>query len=83
LLALNGRFREECLNLHWFTSLNEAKDIIESWRVDYNEKRPHSSLGYQTPKEFAARRPFHKPQWARALELFDGSTPTPIATATD
>jgi putative transposase len=78
--SFNGRFREECLNLHWFASLAEAQEIIERWRVDYNERRPHSSLGYQTPKEFAASRPFHKPQWASALELCDGSAQMPIAT---
>jgi integrase-like protein len=44
----------ECLNEHVFTSLHEAPRIIEAWRVDYNAVRPHSSLGYQTPEEFAA-----------------------------
>jgi len=42
--SFNGRFREECLNLNWFTSLDEAQRIIEDWRVDYNEQRPHSSM---------------------------------------
>ncbi len=55
--SFNGRFREECLNLHWFTTLAEAQRIIEDWRVDYNLHRPHSSLRYATPAEFAARRP--------------------------
>jgi len=77
--SLNGRFREECLNLNWFTTLVEAERIIENWRVDYNENRPHSSLNHQTPEEFAANRPFHKPQWAAALELSEGSAPPPIA----
>ena len=67
--SFNGRFREECLNLNWFTSLAEAERIIEDWRIDYNQNRPHSSLNYQTPEEFAANRPFHKPQWAATLEL--------------
>ena len=61
--SFNGRFREECLNLNWFTTLAEAEGIIEYWRVDYNQNRPHSSLNYQTSEEFAANRPFHKPQW--------------------
>ena len=61
--SLNGRFREECLNLHWFTSIGEAREIIEEWRIDYNTERPHSSLKYQTPEEFAAARPFDKTQW--------------------
>jgi len=81
--SFNGRFREECLNLNWFTTLAEAERIIEDWRVDYNQNRPHSSLNYQTPEEFAANRPFHKPQWALALELLEGSAPPPIAHAAE
>ena len=53
--SFNGRFRDECLNLHWFTTLAEARRIIEAWREDYNQSRPHSSLGGQTPAEFAAQ----------------------------
>ncbi|NOX40010.1 MAG: transposase [Alphaproteobacteria bacterium] len=81
--SFNGRFREECLNLNWFTTLAEAERIIENWRLDYNQNRPHSSLNYQTPEEFAANRPFHKPQWALALELPEGSAPPPIAHAAE
>ena len=51
--SFNGKFRDECLNENWFTSLEEARKIIGKWRVHYNEERPHSALGYQTPKEFA------------------------------
>jgi len=51
--SFNGKFRDECLNEHWFTSLEEARKIIEKWRMHYNEERPHSALGYQTPKEYA------------------------------
>lgn len=51
--SFNGKFRDECLNEHWFTSLEEARRIIEEWRVHYNEERPHSALGYKTPREFA------------------------------
>lgn len=51
--SFNGTFRNECLNEHWFISLQEAKDLIEAWRVDYNTERPHSSLGGKTPGEFA------------------------------
>jgi putative transposase len=50
----NGKFRDECLNEHWFVSLVDAKAAIESWRVDYNTVRPHSSLGGRTPDQFAA-----------------------------
>jgi len=52
--SFHGRLRDECLNQHWFTSLADAREKIEAWRVDYNTQRPHSSLGYQTPQEFAA-----------------------------
>ena len=67
--SFNGRLREECLNLHWFTSLEEARAIIEEWRVDYNEQRPHSSLGYRTPAEFAATRVAHRQQGLATLRL--------------
>ena len=47
-----GRFRDECLNENWFINLNHARQVIESWRLDYNEDRPHTSLGGLTPYEF-------------------------------
>jgi putative transposase len=50
--SFNGRLRDECLNLEWFRTLAEAKVVIEAWRRRYNEERPHSSLGYETPHEF-------------------------------
>jgi len=53
--SFNGKFRDECLNLNWFTSLSDAIKKIEAWRVDYNRHRPHSSLGDLTPEEFAQR----------------------------
>lgn len=53
--SFNGRLRDECLNEHWFISLDHARKLIEDWRVDYNEVRPHSSLGYMTPDEFAEK----------------------------
>jgi len=53
--SFNGKMREECLNENWFTDLADARERIEAWRVDYNTRRPHSALGYQTPVEFAAR----------------------------
>lgn len=52
--SFNGKFRDECLNEHWFRDLAHAREEIRHWRLDYNEKRPHSSLGYMTPREFAA-----------------------------
>lgn len=51
--SFNGRFRDECLNVNWFLSLEDAQRKIEVWRRDYNESRPHSSLGNLTPIEFA------------------------------
>ena len=54
--SFNARLREECLNVHWFMSLQHAKRVIEQWRVDYNEQRPHSSLGFLTPREFAQEK---------------------------
>ena len=49
--SFNGRLRDECLNQHWFLDLADARRIVEDWRIDYNQVRPHSSLGYRTPKE--------------------------------
>jgi len=51
--SFNGRFRDECLNQHWFVNLAHARRVVETWRLDYNQARPHSSLGYLTPNEFA------------------------------
>ena len=53
--SFNGRLRDECLNVHQFASLAEAQGIIEGWRVDYNQRRPHSSLGHLTPNEFVGQ----------------------------
>ena len=50
--SFNARLRDECLNMHWFLSLQEARALIERWRIQYNEFRPHSSLGGNTPSEF-------------------------------
>jgi putative transposase len=54
--SFNGRLRDECLNANWFTSLSDARRKIESWRPDYNQQRPHSSLNYLPPAEFARAR---------------------------
>ena len=53
--SFNGTFRDDCLNENWFMDLEDARRIIENWRVDYNEVRPHSSLDDRTPGEFATR----------------------------
>lgn len=53
--SFNGRFRDECLNEHWFLSLEHARAVVAEWRRDYNEQRPHSALGNLTPAEYAHR----------------------------
>jgi len=53
--SLNGKIRDELLNAHSFRTIFEARREAAEWRQDYNEVRPHSALGYQTPREFAER----------------------------
>jgi len=53
--SFNGKLRDECLGMQWFKNRVDAKVLIEAWRREYNEVRPHSSLGQLTPTEFAAR----------------------------
>ena len=67
--SFNGKFRDECLNQNWHRSLEDARRMIEAWRVDYNTVRPHSSLGYQTPEEYAA-----------AVAARPASPPTPVVS---
>jgi putative transposase len=54
--SFNGTFRRDCLDAHWFEDLGHARRVIESWRLDYNNDRPHSGLGDLAPAEFAALR---------------------------
>lgn len=51
--TFNGSLRDECLNLHWFETIADARGQIEAWRRDYNESRPHAALGYLSPAEYA------------------------------
>ena len=51
--SFNGRLRDECLNQHWFENLEQARRIIEDWRIEYNTDRPNKALGKKTPEEFA------------------------------
>jgi putative transposase len=53
--SFNARFRQECLNEHWFLSLEDTCEKVEEWRRDYNENRPHSALGNIPPDEYANR----------------------------
>lgn len=50
--SYNGKFRDACLNEHWFVTIADARRTIESWRIHYNTVRPHSSLGNRTPEQF-------------------------------
>jgi len=69
--SFNGKFRDECLNQSWYTNLEDARQVIEAWRVDYNTVRPHSSLGYLTPVEYAA-----------TIAARPASPPTPVVSST-
>jgi transposase InsO family protein len=51
--SFNGRLRDECLNEHWFTSLDHARGLIETWKKNYNDERPKRTLGGLTPSEYA------------------------------
>ncbi|MBP1807807.1 putative transposase [Rubellimicrobium aerolatum] len=59
--SLNGKFRAECLNTHWFMSLDDAVRKCEAWRRDYNEVRPHSAIGNKVPIELTDRSAAHGP----------------------
>jgi putative transposase len=54
--SFNGRFRDECLNQHWFMSLEEVRQTVEAWRIEYNTERPHRALGQQTPAAWVTAR---------------------------
>jgi putative transposase len=54
--SFNGRLRDECLNVHQFLSIHDAKAKIEAWRVDDNQRRPHGPLGHLTPDEYVRQR---------------------------
>lgn len=63
--SFNGKFRDECLKLHWFLTLEDARSLIEEWRQDYNTLRPHSSLGNLAPADI--RR--HQQQSEKTLTM--------------
>lgn len=79
--SFNGRLREECLRVSWFENLFDARKKLSNWRKDYNEQRPHSSLGYRTPLEFAAMSRGKDAGCAR-LENAPGVSHFPTAPAT-
>ena len=51
--TFNGSFRDECLNVHWFETLADARRLIKAWQQEYNESRPHMALGNIPPREYA------------------------------
>lgn len=61
--SFNGKFRDECLNQHWFMSLEHARRIIEEWGIDYNEERPHSSQGHLAPNQFMRLLEYSNSEW--------------------
>lgn len=65
--SLNGKFRDECLSMEWFRNRIEARVIIETWRQHYNDDRPHSSLGYLTPKQFKEEQQQQRASTHRAV----------------
>jgi len=79
--SFHGRLREECLRVSWFQNLFDARRKIANWRHDYNEQRPHSSLNYQTPAEFARRTSYGKDVGSAHFENADGVSNFPTASA--
>ncbi len=67
--SFNARLRQECLNANWFASLEEARTVLADWRRDYNDERPHSSLGDLAPSEFAAALGAMAPRAGREPKL--------------
>jgi len=70
--SFNGKWRDECLNVSWFENLWDARRKIAAWQKEFNEERPHSALGYQTPAAYA-----------RQLAPSPGSAPNCAATPAD
>jgi putative transposase len=82
--SFHGKLREECLRVSWFQNLFDARRKIGEWRREYNEQRPHSSLGYRTPQEFAEWRATSCGKDADCVRLENafGVSHFPTATAT-
>lgn len=78
--SFNGSFRDECLNAHWFLSLEDAAEKIERWRIEYNHFRPHSSLDDMTPAEYVERRLKLKEE---TVSLPEASVPDQMIFATE
>ena len=80
--SFNGKLRDECLNEHWFWNLAEAREVIEAWRMDYNETRPHSSLGNLTPSEYAEKFFGANPLGGSGFVVLDLKSPLTEVTIT-
>ena len=65
--SFNGKLRDECLSANWFANLPDAQRAIETWRREYNEERPHTSLGRRTPAEFTRSLQSHTPSTTQRL----------------
>ncbi|MDW8312012.1 MAG: IS3 family transposase [Burkholderiales bacterium] len=72
--SFNGKFRDECLNEHWFQTLQQAREVIAHWRRDYNEVRPHSSIGRIPPARFAEQHRRHADGAARRTPVINEIT---------
>jgi putative transposase len=79
--SFNSKLREECLRVSWFQNLFDARRIIAGWHRDYNERRPHSSLNYMTPAEFAAQASGGKDAGSACLKNDHAVFHFPTATA--
>lgn len=77
--SFNGSFRDECLNAHWFLSLEDAREKIEAWRIEYNTSRPHSNLGDLTPEMFIENQ-VNKAEFSILAWFGNWEEVTPIST---
>ena len=81
--SFHGRFRDECLNREQLWTLTEARVVVEDYRQEYNQRRPHSKLGYQSPRQFAANQsPSPTAVGLRPPYVGDGQKPNPNVTST-
>ena len=82
--SFNGKLRDECLNVSWFWNLFDARRKISAWKTEYNSRRPHSSLGYLTPDEYARRwqQGYGKDAGCARLENAAGVSHFPTAPTT-
>ena len=78
--SFHGRLRDECLNAHWFRTLNDVRSTLENWRQEYNCERPHSGLDYKTPEEFRQTLDRGKDGGVATLEK---ATPLPLSHRPD